>query len=395
MITDRVRVAFVLTSLTVGGAEMMLWKLVSRMDRDRFEPLLIALSAESDAMLERFTSVGVQCRILGIASPFGAPGGIVRLRSVLRAFRPHLVQGWLYHGNLAATLGSLGMRNTPVLWSIRGAPAWNHSDPWSKRMTMWAAKQLSPLARRIIHNSMVGAVAHESLGFDRRNRVVLPNGFDTEVFRPCTEARSRIRAELGLGGEAVLIGLIGRFDPMKDHPNFLRAAALLKERHPNVCYVLVGGGAEPCNTRLTGLIEELGLRRHVRLLGLRDDMHTITAALDLSVLSSTVEGFPNVIGEAMSCGVPCVVTDVGDCRWIVGETGRSVPARDSQKLADAMDELIALGSEGRAILGSQARQRIIDEFGLDTVVRRYQEVYEQVCRESHAAQAGLSTRASV
>jgi glycosyltransferase involved in cell wall biosynthesis len=124
-------------------------------------------------------------------------------------------------------------------------------------------------------------------------------------------------------------------------------------------------------------------------------MPTVTAALDISVLSSTVEGFPNVVGEAMSCGVPCVVTDVGDCAWIVGDTGRTVPARDSQSLANAMAELIALGPDGRRGLGERARQRIAKDFALDAVVRQYQDVYEEVCVESKHVRARLSPRAPV
>jgi len=391
-----IRVAFVLTALGVGGAEMMLWKLLSRMDRERFTPLVVALSAEVDSMLERFVSLNVDCRLLGMSSLLNAAGGLVQLKTALRQFQPDIVQGWLYHGNIAATLATLDTRRrTPVLWSIRGAPAWDRSDPWHKRLTMWAGKKLSNLPQRIIHNSMVGAVAHEQLGYAARNRVVLPNGFDTDLFQPSAEARRALRDELRVVDETVLVGLIGRFDPMKDHANFLRSAALLKDKHPRVEYVLVGGGTDATNKRLSSLISEFDLHDRVHLLGFRNDMTKIAAALDLSVLSSTVEGFPNVVGEAMSCGVPCVVTDVGDCAWIVGDTGRTVPARDSHSLANAMSELIDLGGDGRTLLGKRARQRIVKDFALDAVVRQYQDVYEQVCAESEQIRARLGSRAPV
>jgi glycosyltransferase involved in cell wall biosynthesis len=151
-----------------------------------------------------------------------------------------------------------------VLWSIRGAPAWDSSDPWHKRLTMWAGKKLSTLPQRIIHNSMVGAVAHEQLGYAARKRVVLPNGFDTELFQPSLEAKRTIRAELGVADGTVLVGLVGRFDPMKDHANFLRSAALLKDKYPHVEYVLVGGGTDASNGRLGSLIDAANLRSRRR-----------------------------------------------------------------------------------------------------------------------------------
>ena len=140
------------------------------------------------------------------------------------------------------------------------------------------------------------------------------------------------------------------------------------------------------NTELAQLIRQCELGACVHLLGTRDDMDVVTAALDISVLSSTSEGFPNVVGEAMSCEVPCVVTDVGDCAWIVGNTGKVVPPRDSQRLAAAIKELLDIGQSGRAVLGRRARARIVQEFSLESVVRRYEDVFQAVCRESGTAE---------
>jgi glycosyltransferase involved in cell wall biosynthesis len=380
-----IRIAFVLTEFVVGGAEMMLWKLVSRMDRDRFTPLVVGLSPRVDVMLQRFTTSNVDCRVLGISCAREAPVGLLRLASALRQFRPDLVQGWLYHANIAASLANwLVSRRTPVMWSIRGAPDWNHLDNWQKRLTRWTARKLSPLPQCIIHNSLAGAVAHEQLGYAASNRVVLPNGFDTVAFQPWGDARHTLRRALNVHDDAVLVGLIGRYDPLKDHRNFLRAAGLLKERYPLMHVVLAGERLDRSNEELGQLIRDFGLTDRVHLLGLRNDMDQITAALDISVLSSSSEGFPNVVGEAMSCEIPCVVTDVGDCAWIVGDTGRIVPVRDSQRLAKAIGELLELGPAGRAALGKRARERIVQEFSLDSVVRRYQDLYEAICLESHS-----------
>ena len=382
-----IRIAFVLTEFVVGGAEMMLWKLVSRMDRDRFTPLVVGLSPRVDIMLERFTSANVDCRVLGISRAQEAPVGLVRLATALRQFRPDLVQGWLYHANIAATLATWAVnRQTPVMWSIRGAPDWNHLDRWQKRLTRWTGRKLSPLARRIVHNSLAGAVAHEHLGYAAGSRVVLPNGFDTTAFQASADARHAMRRALKVGDDAVLVGLIGRYDPLKDHRNFMRAAGLLKRKYQHMHIVLAGERLDPGNEELGELIRDTGLAECVHLLGVRNDMNIVTAGLDISVLSSSSEGFPNVVGEAMSCEVPCVVTDVGDCAWIVGDTGRVVPPHDSDRLAHAIGELIELGAAGRAALGKRARERIIQRFSLESVVKQYEDLYEAVCLESRSKQ---------
>jgi glycosyltransferase involved in cell wall biosynthesis len=164
---------------------------------------------------------------------------------------------------------------------------------------------------------------------------------------------------------------------MKDHTNFLHAAALLLKSYPDVHFVLVGREVHTENKVLKNLIQDLGISQHIHLLGERRDMNRLTAALDIACSASAYgEGFPNVIGEAMSCGVPCAVTDVGDSGWIVGNTGRVVPPRSPEALAHAWKELIVLGSEGREILGKAARARIIECFSLDSVVHQYESLYE-------------------
>lgn len=387
-----IRIAFVLTELTLGGAEMMLWKLLSRIDRSRFDPFIFALSGHADVMLDRFNDIGVNCSLLGMKPRFDAVAGLLRLAQKLRTLTPDIVQGWLYHGNVAATLGSaLVYRRSPVLWSIRCTlPHRLLQEKWQSALTIGLGSVLSFSATKIIHNSHASAIEHEQrLGYRRRERIVLPNGFDTDVFRPSTAAALSLRQELGMQPDAILIGLVGRYHAMKDHPNFLRAAALLKTSHPDVHFVLAGERVDALNATLVRLVTEHGLTGRVHLLGRRDDVHVITAALDIACSSSAYgEGFANIIGEAMSCATPCVVTDVGDSAYIVDTTGRVVPPRAPEALAQALSELVELGAAGRKALGARARQRIVTTFSLDAVVRRYEalylEVYEKAARAREA-----------
>lgn len=219
---------------------------------------------------------------------------------------------------------------------------------------------------------------HEIIGYDTKNSCVIPNGFDVSLFAPSLEARATVRAESGLSDDAFLIGLIGRFHPIKDHENFLRASAILAEEYEGVRFVLCGKGVEWSNPFLSRLSRELRITERIFLLGERHDIPRLTAALDIASSSSITEGFPNVIGEAMACGVACVATDAGGSSTVVGETGRVTPARDPFSLASAWKEIIALGPTGRSALGQAARQRIAKCFSLEAVVCEYEELYRSI-----------------
>jgi glycosyltransferase involved in cell wall biosynthesis len=208
--------------------------------------------------------------------------------------------------------------------------------------------------------------------------VVLPNGFDLDAFQPDPAARGSVRQELGISEETPLIGLVARFHPQKDHHNFMQAAAQLHARLPNVHFLLCGAGVTPENPALAQWVEEAGLRANVHLLGVRQDVPRLSAALDIATSSSSGEGFPNVVGEAMACGVPCVVTDVGDAALIVGETGRVVPPHDAQALADAWHDLLNAGEDYRYELGMAARRRVQECFSMTTISRRYEQLYEEI-----------------
>jgi len=291
-----------------------------------------------------------------------------------------LVQGWMYHGNLAASVARLFSRiRAPLLWNIRATPDDILHDKASTRAVIRAGAVLSRLPQRIIYNSRRGALQHAAIGYFASSSVVIPNGFDCEIFKPSLEARLRLRQELGLRADHILVGLIARFHPMKDHATFFRAAALLSARHPNVHYVLAGHRIEPGNDEIQAMLKASGVTDRVHLLGERRDMPAINAALDIASLSSSSsEGFPNVIGEAMASGVPCVVTDVGDAAWLVGEMGRIVQRGNPAALAAAWNDLIAEGPDARRAIGARCRERVVSEFTLNRVANKYADLYRDL-----------------
>lgn len=359
---------------------MMLWKLLSRIDRTRFEPSLISLAGEDDAMFPAFRELGIHCETLEWARGLGTFAGLARLCRALRELRPDLIQGWMYYGNITATIAAaLARVKAPVLWNIRATIMEREHEKPVTVAVIWLGGKLSFSPVKIINNSRVSAAEHEEkLGYCAAKREILPNGFDTDLFRPSENARQALRTSLGLGPDSLLIGVVARYHPMKDHATFLRAAAIVHRARPGVHFVLVGDRVDCSNAELATLIAELALEKRVHLLGARKDVHLVSAALDIQVCSSSSgEGFPNVVGEAMSCGVPCVVTDVGDAADVVGDTGVTVPPRDPRALAAGILKLVELGEDKRVELGRQARRRAMERFSIEAVVRLYEELYLQ------------------
>jgi glycosyltransferase involved in cell wall biosynthesis len=372
------KILYVITGLSTGGAEMMLYKLLSKLDRNRFAPVVVSLM-DRGTFGDRIEALGIPIYTIGMKQGgIPTPAAISRLIGTVRQLKPDLIQGWMYHGNLAAQLARVFLSpKIPVLWSIHYSLDSLASDKKMTQAIIRFSSIISPYTDQIVFVSKNSKLQHEALGYCSENSCIIPNGFDTSLFKPSIEARRTIRAELGLPEESFLIGLIARYHPMKNHANFLRAAALLLKEFPNVHFILVGSEVDRENQVLHKLIQDLGLFNRIHLLEERRDMPRLAAALDIASLSSAYgEAFPMVIGEAMSCGVPCAVTDVGDSAWIVGNTGRIVPPRDSEALANAWKELIELGAEGREALGKAARARIIEHFSLDSVVAKYETLYE-------------------
>jgi glycosyltransferase involved in cell wall biosynthesis len=372
-------VAHVITGLNTGGAEMMLFKLLSRWRYERQGARVISLNG--DGLLRgRIESLGVPVDSLDMRRGLPSVGALRRLRRIAGGIDAAVIQGWMYHGNLAAIVTSwLRRGGIPVVWSVRQTL---YDLRRERRLTRWVIRANALLSSRvdaIVYNSRTSARQHESIGFDGTRSRIIPNGFDTETFRPDPMARAEVRREVGAPDDAILIGLIARYHPMKDHAMFLQAAALLAREYPNVRFLLAGTDVRADTPALRAMIAEHGLWDRISLLGERADTPRLNAALDIASSSSAWgEGFANVVGEAMSCGVPCVVTDIGDSAWIVGDTGMVCPPGDPRAMAAGWAQLVSLGRNGRAALGALARKRVIANFSLEPIVTQYQDLYESV-----------------
>ena len=368
--------SYVITGLYIGGAEHMLFKLLSQLDRDQFSCEVISLLAPGPVG-DRIAKLGVPVHNLGMSRGLPNPYAFLKLVKLLRQSKPQIIHTWMYHADLMGGLAAFFSGRPAVIWSIRQSDL---SRQHHKSGTLLTAKTCAVLSRilpaKIVTNSRAGMKIHANFGYQRSRMRVIPNGFDTSLNHPDETAPGSLRRELGLPADTLLIGMVARYHEVKDHETFLRAAGILIKTYPKTQFILCGDGISLANDKLKTWIHKYSLDRNIHLLGRRDDIPELNAALDIASLSSSFgEGFPNVIGEAMACGVPCVATAVGDTADIIADTGVTVPVRDAHALASAWTELIDSGGCHRKELGRRARHRIIENYSLDAVCRQYQELY--------------------
>jgi glycosyltransferase involved in cell wall biosynthesis len=375
------RILHSITGLNVGGAELMLVRLLASMDRHRFEPRVFSLLAPG-LVSKRVSNLDVEVDSIGMGRGIPKVSEATRLWNYGSSVQADFIQGWMYHGSLAATLFWWRKSRKPRLaWNIRHSLSDIALEPRLTRQIIRLLARFSRAPGAIIYCSQVSRKQHEALGFASDRGVLIANGFDTELFRPDLAARERLRNLAGAPQGAVLAGVVARVDPMKDHANLLKAAAVLRAQGHPIYLVFMGRDADENNADLIGSIREHGLMGAISLLAIRDDVPKLLPGLDILVSPSAWgEAFPNAVGEAMACGVPCVVTDVGDSRWVVGDTGVVVPPRDPTALAAALLKLMSLSEEGRQQMGQKARERVLKEFALAKMTAAYERLYDDLLR---------------
>lgn len=363
-------ILFLTRSLDRGGAERQLVVLAKGLAR-RGHAVVVAVFFGGGAYEAELVEAGVRVTNLDKQGRWDVLPFLIRLVCLLRKERPAVMHSYLGVPNILATVLKPLLPGTRIVWGVRASNVdLSHYD-WLLRLAYALERRLARFADRIIANSYAGKCYAVSNGFPAGKVVVIPNGINTEYFRFDPKGRQRVRSEWGVGEDEILVGLVARLDPMKDHPTFLEAASRISRERHDVRFVCVGDGSPDHVERIKRRVVALGLTGQLILTGARDNMPSIYSALDIATSTSAFgEGFSNTIAEAMACGVPCVVTDVGDSALIVGDTGSVVVPADHSVLAAAIQRLISLPPKERRALGDKCRVRIVSEFGMDVLVRR-------------------------
>ena len=374
-----IKLTFLVRSLDYGGAQRQLISLAKALDKNRFS---VSVMAFYPGPLEH-ELVGSDVRVISLdkRGRWDILGFLLRLTHQVRLARPDVLHGYLDIPNLLALFLKLFV-HTRVVWGLRASTIELDHYGWLHRLASRLERYFSGWADLIIINSTLGLERHVARGFPRQKMLVIPNGFDTEVFKPDRKKGEKLRGEWGVPLQAKLVGIVGRLDPMKDHQNFLRAAAqvcrhaddaaigLVSRTAHDARFVCVGDGPADYRKELKILANDLGLADRLIWQGATADVAAVYNALDVLVSSSRAEGLPNVVGEAMSCGVPCVVTDVGDSRRLVGDRGIVVAPRDSAALAEGILRCLASNSSTSA---DNARAWIVESFSLQRLAELSEE----------------------
>ena len=299
----------------------MLYKLLSGMDNERFESVVISLT-DRGTMANKIEMLGVEVKTCHMRKTnLGLIGFLCLLKYILNS-NPKIVQTWMYHADLLGGVAArlLGIKN--IVWNIRHS---NLDQDKTRKTTIWVVKICALLSafvpQVIICNSKNAIHIHQQIGYKKDRFARIPNGFDSALLRPDTNAKLKLQQQLKIDASFLLVGMVARFDAQKNHQGFIQAAALVSKQIPNAAFIMVGTHIDKSNNRLLAWIDECNMAEKMYLLGIRDDIAFLMSAFDVLVSSSYGEAFPNVIGEAMSCATPCVVTDVGDSAFIVGEYG--------------------------------------------------------------------------
>lgn len=364
-------IVHVITSLGVGGAERVLSNLVLGMDRHKYNNIVISLR-DIGYWGPILQAQGIKVYALDMQSGFNLITKHVRLWKIIRKHQPDYVQGWMYHANVVALIIGKLAGVQKIYWNIRCSLMDLSKYKLGTRLMFKLGAWLSRFPTGIINNSQVSMRQHIAKGYNNRNWQYIPNGLDLAQFQPNAHIYAEFRTKHKLPAGAIIIGMVARFDPMKDHATFLRAAGLLAKKRSDVYFVCAGRNINWHNIALTQIIREVNLADRVLLLDQVNNVNELYPAFDyLTQTSIFGEGFPNVVAEAMACGVPCFVTDVGDAVNIVGEFGYQIMKGDPDKLAAQWLQALATNNKDN----NAVRKRISENFSLPNIIDKYIEQY--------------------
>ncbi|EPJ7086024.1 glycosyltransferase family 4 protein [Citrobacter amalonaticus] len=371
----KMKVVHIIIDLNVGGAELMLQRLIKHTANSCVEHIVISLT-DIGTLGEAILKSGVEVKCLNINSPIKYINGLWRLYKLFNKIKPDVVHTWMYHSDLIGGISAKIAGVKKIIWCVRSTDISKGGSKLTLLIRWLCAKISSFIPDTIIYAANASREVHEQCGYDKHKSLVISNGFDLTKLSPDRFSRSNLRKEIGLAEDDLVISSVGRFSPVKDHSTFISAALLLAEEFSNIRFLLVGRDLTSQNKMIMSQISTSSHFDKFLLLGERSDVPACLYASDIFCLHSVTEGFPNVLGEAMAMGIPAVTTNVGDAAFLLDRENFVVPAGNSYLLAQKLREIILLTREERIKLGHMLRLRVESNFSMDTVANKYLSVYE-------------------
>ena len=369
---DKPQVMHVISGLHVGGAETMLYRLLSQSSLQK-NSVVISLSSGGE-LTEKIRQLGVEVIELPRGSLFST---LKRLAEQVQLYKPNVLQSWLYRADLLTSWVAWRAR-IPLIWNVRQTEvamvAQQSHIWWAQRMAVYVSKWLP---KKIIYCAQAAKNSHEHIGYKQSKGMVINNGVDTQHFSMDESLRRAQRQDLGVLNDEMLVGMVGRFDPLKNHARFLRVLRDVIKQCPKqtVKGVLVGRGINIENDELMELIQRYDLVGKIELIEEVDNIQPLYCALDVHVLTSDSEGWPNVLAEAMSVGLPCVATDVGDVSGILSDRSEVINRNNETQIAKKVVEFVQLPKSERWKIGKLNREKIQQNSSLQSAVERYDDLY--------------------
>jgi glycosyltransferase involved in cell wall biosynthesis len=382
--TRSMKVLHIITGLNNGGAEAVLYRL-STAEKQRGNQHQVVSLMGRGIYADRLEQAGVAVNTVDMPRGRITLGGLLRLYQLVRQARPDVVQTWMYHADLIGGIAARLAGVKAIAWGIRHA---NHDPAYNSRTTLLIARLCARLSNlvpsKIVSCSVKATQLHRALGYRADKFINIPNGYALEKLKPDAKARRAVREELAIASDAFVCGMVARFDLQKDHQNLISALGQVKQADQQFFCLLVGVGMDDGNMSLLAQLDAAGITENVKLLGARNDIPAVMNALDVHVLSSLGEAFPNVLAEAMACGTPCVSTEVGDAALIIGNHGWVVPAQNPVALAGGLlqaKDLFEKDQLAWSELQRACRAHITANFELNQMCVRYHEAW-QMCLQA-------------
>lgn len=373
---EKLKIVHLITGLGSGGAEHMLFKLVTNMDSTKFTNIVVSLS-DKGFWGDRITGAGIQLHCLGLKNFQNMPLAILKLLKLIDKLKPDILQTWLYHADFFGTLAGYIVDIPITIWNIRCSRLDSANYSFTSGILPRLLSKISKRPNQIIANSQVGLNDHRQAGYEPQNWQLIPNGFDVDIYIPSVENNNELRKKLAISSEDIVIGFVARNDYKKGHEFFFRNISQMQFDFSQIHILIIGRGFKDESLQFMDIIQNSKVNiENIHFLGEQGELYKLYPAFDFLVLPSLYgEGFPNVLGEAMSCAVPCIASDSGESKKIIGETGFVFEAGNNDEFKKVFKSMVEKTKLERNVLGKQARKRILDLYSIDAIVKKYEENY--------------------